>query len=114
MSNELTHNPGQFDEVIHIIDNARSRAMKAVNAELIQMYWSVGAYLSELCSASSFGDKIIDEGACGQNPGQGERKGLCTQGSKRKRHLQCMMQRNPSQRSFAGWDIRRNRRCTHG
>ena len=37
MSNELTHNPGQFDEVIHIIDNARSRAMKAVNAELIQM-----------------------------------------------------------------------------
>ena len=34
MSNELTHNPGQFDEVIHIIDNARSRAMKAVNAEL--------------------------------------------------------------------------------
>ena len=30
MSNELTHNPGQFDEVIHIIDNARSRAMKAV------------------------------------------------------------------------------------
>ena len=43
MSNELTYHPGQFDEVIHIIDNARSRAMKAVNAELIQMYWSVGA-----------------------------------------------------------------------
>ena len=41
MSSELTHNPGQFDEVIHIIDNARNRAMKAVNAELIQMYWSV-------------------------------------------------------------------------
>ena len=37
MSNELTHDPGQFDEVIHIIDNARSRAMKAVNAELIQI-----------------------------------------------------------------------------
>ena len=33
MSSGLTHNPGQFDEVIHIIDNARSRAMKAVNAE---------------------------------------------------------------------------------
>ena len=48
MSHELTHDPGQFDEVIYIIDNARSRAMKAVNAELIQMYWSVGAYLSEL------------------------------------------------------------------
>lgn len=46
MSNELTHNPGQFDEVIHIIDNARNRAMKAVNAELIQMYWEIGAYVS--------------------------------------------------------------------
>ena len=44
MSSELTHNPGQFDEVIHIIDNARSRAMKAVNAELIQMYWEIGSY----------------------------------------------------------------------
>jgi hypothetical protein len=61
MSNELTHNPGQFDEVIHIIDNARSRAMKAVNAELIQMYWSVGEYLSELCTNAEFGDKIIDD-----------------------------------------------------
>lgn len=35
MSNELIRNPGQFDEVIHIIDSARSRAMKVVNAELI-------------------------------------------------------------------------------
>ena len=25
------------------------------------MYWNVGAYLSELCAASSFGDKVIDE-----------------------------------------------------
>ena len=44
MSSELTHNPGQFDEVIHIIDNARSRALKAVNAEFIQMYWEIGSY----------------------------------------------------------------------
>ncbi len=72
MSRELTHNPGQFDEVIHIIDNARTRAMKAVNAELIQMYWRVGEYLSELCASSSFGDKIIAEVAAyiaRENPG---------------------------------------------
>ena len=25
------------------------------------MYWNAGAYLSELCAASSFGDKVIDE-----------------------------------------------------
>ena len=35
MSREVAHSLEHFDEVIHIIDNARSRAMKAVNAELI-------------------------------------------------------------------------------
>ena len=35
--------------------------MKSVNAELINMYWEVGKYLSSLVSDSSFGDKIIDE-----------------------------------------------------
>lgn len=61
MSKDLIHNPGPFDEIIRIIDNARTRAMKAVNAELIQMYWKVGEYLSKLCATSSFGDKVIDE-----------------------------------------------------
>ena len=60
MSSELTHNPGQFDEVIHIIDNARSRAIKAVNAELIQMYWKVGEYLSKEAENAAFGDAYID------------------------------------------------------
>ena len=35
--------------------------MKAVNAELINMYWEVGKYLSSLVENSSFGDKVIDE-----------------------------------------------------
>lgn len=61
MSNELTPKTGQFDEIISIIDNARTRALKAVNAELIQMYWNVGEYLSALCANSGFGDKVIDE-----------------------------------------------------
>ncbi len=37
----------QFDDVIPIIVKARSRAMKAVNAELINMYLEIGAYVSE-------------------------------------------------------------------
>lgn len=61
MSNKLTPKTGQFDEIISIIDNARTRALKAVNAELIQMYWNVGEYLSALCANSGFGDKVIDE-----------------------------------------------------
>ena len=51
----------QFDEVISIIENARNRALKAVNTELIQMYWDVGKYLSKLCAEAEFGDKVIDE-----------------------------------------------------
>ena len=52
-----------FSELIHIIDNARDRAYRAVNEEMIRMYWDVGAYLSDLCANSSFGDKVIDEAA---------------------------------------------------
>lgn len=59
MNAELT--PTQFDEIISIIEKAKARAIKAVNAELIQMYWNVGEYLSDLCANSNFGDKIIDE-----------------------------------------------------
>ena len=61
MSTELTSQPNQFDEIIVIIEKAIIRAIKAVNAELIQMYWNVGEYLSGLCANSNFGDKIIDE-----------------------------------------------------
>jgi predicted nuclease of restriction endonuclease-like (RecB) superfamily len=61
MNNALTPKPEQFDAIISIIDNAHNRALKAVNAELIRMYWNVGKYLSRLCSNSDFGDKVIDE-----------------------------------------------------
>ena len=37
------------------------RALKAVNTELITMYYEVGKYLSELCSNSKFGDKVIND-----------------------------------------------------
>ena len=61
MSKQSISNVNDFDTVISIIENAKGRALKAVNAELIHMYWEVGEYLSELCTESSFGDKVIDE-----------------------------------------------------
>lgn len=39
MSKELISNVKDFAAVISIIENARGRALKAVNAELIRMYW---------------------------------------------------------------------------
>lgn len=58
---DLVTNNSDFSMVISIIENAKGRALKAVNAELINMYWEVGEYLSKLCTGSSFGDKVIDD-----------------------------------------------------
>lgn len=50
-----------FNDIISIIEQSKSRALKAVNAEMINMYWQIGKYLSGLCENSSFGDKVVDE-----------------------------------------------------
>ena len=57
MSKELVSNTNDFGAVISIIENAKGRALKAVNTELIHMYWDVGEYLSQMTgdgSLSSF------------------------------------------------------------
>lgn len=61
MSEQLTPQGHNFDKIISIIEDTRSRALRAVNAELIRMYWDVGEYLSDLCANATFGDKVIDE-----------------------------------------------------
>ena len=61
MENDIMSLTNDFGAVISIIENAKGRALKAVNAELINMYWEVGKYLSNLCAQSSFGDKVIDD-----------------------------------------------------
>lgn len=61
MSKDSAPASNEFGAVLSIIENAKGRALKAVNAELINMYQEVGKYLSDLCSKSSFGDKVIDE-----------------------------------------------------
>ena len=54
-------NNDNFSKIISIIENAKMRALKAVNTELITMYYEVGKYLSELCSKAKFGDKVIND-----------------------------------------------------
>lgn len=61
MSKEIYNPNNDFKSIIEIINTARQNALKAVNTELIKMYWNVGEYISALCENSSFGDKIIDE-----------------------------------------------------
>lgn len=61
MADIIKNDNNNFSDIISIIEVAKQRAMKAVNAELINMYWEVGKYLSSLVAESSFGDKVIDE-----------------------------------------------------
>lgn len=59
MKNLIPEENIKFDEIISIIENSRTRALKAVNTELIQMYWAVGKRLSEMVESSEYGDKVI-------------------------------------------------------
>lgn len=61
MSKELMSSQIQFDEIVSIIDNARARAMRTVNAELINMYWEIGAYISEKVDTAGWGKSIVSE-----------------------------------------------------
>ena len=61
MSQELISNMEQFGEIVSIIDNARARAMRAVNAELINMYWEIGAYISEKVDSAGWGKSVVAE-----------------------------------------------------
>lgn len=60
MNNEILDRPN-FDEIISIIDNARTRAMRAVNAELINMYWEIGSYISEKVSRDGWGKNTVSD-----------------------------------------------------
>ena len=51
----------QFAEIIHLIKNSRSNAIKAVNTELINLYWNVGAYINKQLANASWGEKTVDE-----------------------------------------------------
>ena len=51
----------QFADIIQLIQQSRSNATRAVNTELINLYWQVGEYLSRQVAAATWGDKTISE-----------------------------------------------------
>lgn len=36
----------KFNDIIHLIQKSRINAIKAVNKELINLYWNIGEYIS--------------------------------------------------------------------
>lgn len=51
----------RFDEVLAIIERARTRAAKSVNRELIDMYFQIGRYVSEKVDQGSWGQSVVSE-----------------------------------------------------
>ena len=62
MSKELkSENKVEFSEIIAIIEQSRKNAFRAVNHELISMYWKIGEYISEKVKNGSWGKSIVAE-----------------------------------------------------
>lgn len=51
----------RFTDIIHLIKVSRTNAVKAINAELIDLYWSIGKYISKKIEKSEWGDSVVSE-----------------------------------------------------
>ena len=59
--NDLTSYNDQFQKVVDIIENAKERAYRKVNEELILMYRDVGEYISKNSENASYGDSFVQK-----------------------------------------------------
>lgn len=50
-----------FDEIIGLIKQARYHAAKMVNKELINLYWTIGHYISSKIKSSVWGESVVKE-----------------------------------------------------
>ena len=52
-------NQAEYGEIISIIERARENAFRAVNRELISMYWEIGAYVSGKVKSEGWGKSVV-------------------------------------------------------
>lgn len=51
----------RFNDIIKLIKNSRTRAIRAVNSELINLYWNIGEYVSKKVELSEWGQAVVKE-----------------------------------------------------
>jgi len=51
----------RFTDIIQLIKQSRTNAIRAVNAELINLYWNIGEYISNKIELSEWGDSVVTE-----------------------------------------------------
>lgn len=54
-------NKNDLDQIVTIIESSRIRAVKAVNREMIDMYWNIGRYLSKRIEDEGWGKGVVRE-----------------------------------------------------
>ncbi|MBB3192450.1 PDDEXK nuclease domain-containing protein [Halomonas cerina] len=52
---------GSFDAVVALIQAARRQVVKAVNTQLIDLYWQVGAFISHKLERAEWGDAVVTQ-----------------------------------------------------
>jgi predicted nuclease of restriction endonuclease-like (RecB) superfamily len=61
VGNEITpKTKAEYNEIISIIERAQENAFRAVNRELISMYWEIGGYISEKLKHGSWGKAVVE------------------------------------------------------
>ncbi len=51
----------RFTDILQLIKQSRTNAIRAVNAELINLYWNIGEYISNKLQNSEWGDSVVSE-----------------------------------------------------
>lgn len=58
-SQDTSETVGQFGEVLAIINQSKLKTFKAVNRELISMYWEIGKFVSEKVQKLGWGKSVV-------------------------------------------------------
>jgi predicted nuclease of restriction endonuclease-like (RecB) superfamily len=66
----------RFTDIIQLIKQSQINAIRAVNAELINLYWNIGEYISKKIEKSEWGDSVVAELANFINKHEPEIKGF--------------------------------------
>ncbi|WP_291401009.1 PDDEXK nuclease domain-containing protein [Daejeonella sp.] len=51
----------RFTDIIQLIKQSRENAIRAVNAELINLYWNIGEYITNKIEQAEWGDSVVSE-----------------------------------------------------
>jgi predicted nuclease of restriction endonuclease-like (RecB) superfamily len=51
----------RFTDIIHLIKASRTNALKAVNAELINLYWTIGQHIATRLKSAEWGESVVAE-----------------------------------------------------